>query len=79
MNNNNHTNILNESYNFKNTATGVDPTYGFLTKGTDNSTGTSSKDFQSWSNVITATKGAVYTLSFYARSANSTGLTTFLY
>jgi hypothetical protein len=53
--------------------------YGFFTKSVDNSAGTSSKDFQSWSSVITAKYGEVYTLSFYAKSDNSTGLTTFLY
>lgn len=79
MNNNNHTNILTQAYNFKNSATGFDEVYGFPTKSVDNSTGTGSTDFQSWSNIITASKGAVYTLSFYARSSNSTGLTTFLY
>ena len=79
LNADNNTNILNQSYNLKNTATGIDSTYGFAIKSVDNSTGTSSKDFQSWSSIITAKYGEIYTLSFYARSSNSTGLTTFLY
>lgn len=79
LNNDNNTNLLNQSYNFKNTATSIDPTYGFSVKSVDNSTGTSSKDFQSWSSIITAKYKDVYTLSFYAKSDNSTGLTTFLY
>lgn len=79
MNNDNYTNLLSQSYNFKNSATGKDPTYGFNYKHGDNTTGTSSKDFQSWGSVITANLGDIYTLSFYAKSDNSTGLTTFLY
>lgn len=78
MNNHNHTNILNQAYTFKGLATKKDETFGFPYYTVDNSAGTSSKD-TSWGSIITAKYGDVYTVSFYARSSASNGVTSFLF
>ena len=78
LNGGNNSNMLTNSYKLNGKSTSIDPILNCPIVSSDNSAGTSYKDFVSWGG-FPVNANEVYTVSFYAKSVSSSVLTMYFY